>query len=368
MRSHATPTIGESMGRLWQWLPWWVRILIPTVSVLLIVLLPANALISQRFVEITTDNLRTQHTAILAGIGSRFESFFTRHTLYLAGLAVRDDIRACAPLACADTSRSIFEPELASRLRDVDSYYVEIGFIDREGRQTARALRGSGGLPAADGAMLRLEPEAVEQLRTVSFGEAFVFPIQRDTRIPAEEAYQQPAVRIAMPVVLDNEHAGYVTVVLNLDDFFAQQFVPSESHELFMLDSGRCLIASADDSRRADLYLTWNGDPERPCLRSLPTQDWDITVQTHEEVVFSTRMIHGPLSTSGQSWTIVIQQTTADAYGQATALRALLTGAHLAVIVLVTALIIGIDRAIRHVVPAMTSPASSRPGDDSARH
>ena len=49
----ASPTIGEATIRLWNRLPSLARLLIPSIVALLIVLLPANLLISSRFYQIT---------------------------------------------------------------------------------------------------------------------------------------------------------------------------------------------------------------------------------------------------------------------------------------------------------------------------
>src|SRR5258706_16033662 len=96
MTENAHPTLSESLTRLWDNLPSLWKVLVPALGALLIVLLPANLLISSRFYAITTDNLRAQHQAQLADLGSAFDEFFSKHTLYLVTLANSDAIKSCA--------------------------------------------------------------------------------------------------------------------------------------------------------------------------------------------------------------------------------------------------------------------------------
>jgi hypothetical protein len=180
----------------------------------------------------------------------------------------------------------------------------------------------------------------------------YIFPITRDLRLSAVESYQQPVVRLAVPVEVAGERKGYVTTLVGLDDFFAQNFVFSEQHQLLLLDTENCLLASSEEARRAELYKTWSGDSGRTCYKDLPLENWDSTVQRYNDTILSTRVMHGALSNSGQTWTLVIQQPAALAYAQANALRSLLIGAHMITMVLVALLIVGADRATAQLIRA----------------
>ncbi len=345
--SSAHPTVSETASRLWNGLPSLWRALLPTLGALLIVLLPANLLIGSRFYAITTDNLRTQHQALLADIGNAFDDLIGRETAYLASLATSDKIKACAPTNCATESGTLFAPELTARLRDQGVYYTEIGFIDSSGDETARAIRAAGNTVAAPGDMplFHADPAA---LKRAEAGQVYVFPITRDPRISAVEAYQQPILRLATPV----DPQGYFTVVLSLDDFFAQNFVYSDQQQVFLLDTDRCLLASSDETQRAAMYKTWSGAADRTCYADLPLEAWDTAVQHYRDTVLSTRVIHGPLTTSGQTWTLVVQQPAALAYAQANTLQTLLTGAHVVVVLLVAVLVAAADRATTRLLNA----------------
>ncbi len=351
MTAESHPTVAETASRLWNNLPSLWKVLIPALAALLIVLLPANLLISSRFYAITTDNLRADHQARLAEIGTAFDDLINKQTFYLTGLANSEKIKACAPIACANEGRSLFVPELTTQLREPSIYAIEIGFIDPNGQETARAIRGSGNVVVTPGEtpLFRTNPAPLQK---VDAGQPYVFPIQRDTRLSAVEAYQQPVLRMAVPVTVDSDRAGYVTSVLGLDDFFAQHFVYADQRQTFLLDTDRCLVASSDPARRADLYKTWRGDPARTCYADLQLEDWDTTVQRYKDTILSTKVIHGALSTSGQTWTIVVQQPSAEAYGQANTLQTLLMGAHLFTIGLVALLIAGADRATKRLLQA----------------
>jgi hypothetical protein len=345
------PTIAETALRLWSNLPSLWKVLIPAVGVLLVVLLPANLMIGARFYAITTDNLRAQHQAILADIGNALDDFIGKQTSYLVTLANSDAVKACAAQGCTSEAQSLFGAELSAKLREPGTYTTEIGFIDLNGKQTARAIRGSGGTVAApgDSPLSSADPAS---LAHADAGQVYVFPITRDTRLSAVESYQQPVLRLAMPVIVGSERQGYVTTVVGLDDFFTQNFVYSDQYQTFLLDTSKCLLASSDDTRRADLYKTWSGDPGRTCYTDLQLEDWDTTVQSYRDTVLSTRVVHGSLSTSDQTWTIVVQQPTALAYAQANILQMLLIGAHGMTILLVVVLLMAADRATRRLLTA----------------
>lgn len=351
MTAESHPTVAESASRLWNNLPSLWKVLIPALAALLIVLLPANLLISSRFYAITTDNLRADHQARLAEIGTAFDDLLNRQSFYLTGLANSDKIKACAPTACANEGPSLFVTELTAQLRQPDIYAIQIGFIDLNGQETARAMRSSGNTVVSPGEtpLFKTDPAP---LRKVDAGQPYVFPIQRDVRLSAVEAYQQPVLRMAAPVIINGERKGYVTSVLGVDDFFAQNFVYSDQRQTFLLDTNRCLVASSDPARRTDLYKTWRGDPARPCYTDLQLEDWDTTVQSYKDTILSTKVIHGALSTSGQTWTIVVQQPSSEAYGQANTLQTLLMAAHLFTIGLVALLIAGADRATKRLLQA----------------
>src|SRR3954469_12733135 len=100
LRTDTQPTLGESASRLWNSLPLLWKMLLPAVGALLIVLLPANIIISTKFFSITTDNLAGQHQALLAELGNNFDDFIGKHSLYLFGLVNSDPIKACAPNGC----------------------------------------------------------------------------------------------------------------------------------------------------------------------------------------------------------------------------------------------------------------------------
>jgi AAA ATPase domain len=357
---NSQPTVLETASRLWNSLPSLWKVLIPTLGALLIVLLPANLLITSRIYAVTTENLRAQHQALLADIGNAFDELIGRQTLYLATLDSGDKIRACAASGCASESASLFGPELAARLRETGVYYTEIGFIDASGKETARAVRAAGNMVATPGDIQPFSADPAS-LRRAGDGQVYVFPITRDPRNSAVEAYQQPILRLAMP--LGGGSPGYVTIVLNLDDFFAQNFVYSDRQQVFLLDTDRCLLASSDDTQRAAIYKTWSGDPARVCYTGLPLEDWDTAVQRNGDTILSTRVIHGPLATSGQTWTLVVQQPAAIAYADANTLRTLLTGAHLATMVLVGVLIAGADRATTRLLNAARSRTISHARD-----
>jgi hypothetical protein len=360
IKSH--PTLSETLSRLWNNLPSLWKVLIPVLGALLVVLLPANVLISSRFYAITTENLRAQHQALLADLGNAFDEFFSKQTLYLVTLANSDTIKACAASGCTAEAQAVFVPELTARLHEAGVYYVEIGFLDASGKETARAMRGSGGVVVSpgEGALFNADPNA---LRGTAIGQAYVFPISRDTRISAVESYQQPVVRLAVPVSTSGSVQGYVTAVLNLDDFFAQYFVPSDEQQTFLLDTDKCLLATSDDTRRAETYKTWSGDPARTCYADLQLEEWDTTVQRYHDTIISTRVIHGPLTTSGQTWTIVVQEPAARAYGQANTLHTLLTAAHLIATLLVMLFIVGANRATARLLNAARSLSAEHARD-----
>src|SRR5258706_3212855 len=102
------PTLSESATRLWNSLPLLWKMLLPAVGALLIVLLPANLYISQRFFGITTDNLRSQHRAYLADLGNTFDEFINRYSLFLLTLANDDRVKACAANGCTNEAQAIF--------------------------------------------------------------------------------------------------------------------------------------------------------------------------------------------------------------------------------------------------------------------
>jgi hypothetical protein len=338
----ASPTIGEATIRLWNRLPSLAKSLIPSICALLIVLLPANLLISSRFYQITAENLRASHQSLLTQIGSTFDEFLSAQSLYLSSLTNREVIKNCAANGCADASESLFGAELKAHLKDADVYYTEIGFLNAAGLETARAQRGSGGqiLTPGDATMFQADATALAQMQKAS--QVYVFPLSRDTRLSPTETYQQPALRFAAPVFVDNQLVGYVTAVLGLDNLFVQNFVPSDSQQIFLLDAGLCLLASSDDTRRPELYKTWSGAPDRTYYPDFPAQDWDVTVQAYRDSIISTRVIHGPLN---QPWMLVVQQPVDLAYAQARALQTLLTAAHLITVIFVAALLIAADRA-----------------------
>jgi hypothetical protein len=362
MTASTHPTLSETLSRLWNNLPSLWKVLIPVLGALLVVLLPANVLISSRFYAITTENLRAQHQVLLADLGSAFDEFFSQQTLYLLTLANSDAIKACAASGCAAEAQAIFVPELTARLHEPGAYYVEIGFLDASGKETARAMRGSGGVIVSpgEGPPFSADPEA---LRGTGAGQAYVFPISRDTRISAVESYQQPVVRLAVPVNINGSVQGYVSAVLNMDDFFAQYFVPSDDQQTFLLDTDKCLLATSDDTRRAETYKTWGGDPSRTCYADLQLEEWDTTAQRYHDTIISTRVIHGPLTSSGQTWTVVVQEPAARAYGQANTLRTLLTGAHLIATLLVMLFIAGADRATARLLNAAHRLSAERARD-----
>ena len=354
MTTDSHPTLLETTSRLWNNLPSLWKVLIPTLGALLIVLLPANLLISSRFYAITTENLGNQHRALLAEIGNAFDDLISRHTLYLVTLASSEKIMACAPTGCGQDARAVFEPELAAKIREPGAYYTEIGFIDNSGKQTARAVRGTGNTVTSPGDLpqFNADPSALSKADS---GQVYVFPITRDLRLSVVESYQQPVVRLAVPVDVAGDRKGYVTTVIGLDDFFAQNFVFSDQHQLLLLDTENCLLASSEEARRAELYKTWSGDAGRTCYKDLPLENWDSTVQRYNDTILSTRVIHGALSNSGQTWTLVIQQPNTLAYAQANALRSLLLGAHVITMVLVALLIAGADRATARLIRAAQS-------------
>lgn len=349
-----TPTLSETVARLWNRLPSLVQALLPVLTALLIVLVPANFLISSRFYQITTENVGAQHQAVLADIGGQFERYFTARGVYLSDFARRDEIVACAPAGCTDSR--LFAEELAVRLRDPDVYTLEIGFINLNGRETGRALRGSGGIIAAPGdlPLFEVDSPTLARLQALQIGQTYIFPVARDPRISPGEAYQQPMIRFAASVrSADGQISGYVTAAYGMDDFFAQQFVPAEGRVVFLLDTERCLLATSDTARRAETYNTWSGAPNRTCYRDLPIQGWDVSAQRYRDssgdTLFSTRALNTGLITSEQAWTIVVQQNAALVYEQANALQTLLTGAHLLTIIMVVVVIVGADQAAKRL-------------------
>src|SRR5260221_5536462 len=245
------PTLAETASRAWNRLPSRWKVLIPAIGGLLLMLVPATLLIGSRIYAVTTDNLRAQHKAFLTDVGSTFEDFLNRHASYLAGFATSDALEACAKLetGCTEQAQNVFGSELGRKITDPSGYYTEIGFIDNNFKETASAVRGSGNVVTVTNTAptLKIDPEALKALPDV---QVYVFPISRDTRLAANEPYQHPLLRMASPVSSDGKRTGYVTAALNLDDFFAQNFVFSDQQQSSLLDSEGCLLASSDDSRR----------------------------------------------------------------------------------------------------------------------
>ncbi|MEP7289510.1 MAG: cache domain-containing protein [Chloroflexota bacterium] len=359
----ASPTLVETTTRFWNSLPSLWKALLPAVSALLIVLVPANLLIGSRIYAVTTDNLRAQQTAILADLGSTFEEFLNQQSASLISFAASDKVQTCATTGCADQAHDVFGTELQRELQDPNGYYVEIGFIDNSGNEITRAVRGSGNAVNIDKPTFSTDPAALHDLTAINNTQVYVFPISRDPRYAASESYQSPAVRLAAPIIVNGQHQGYATAVLNLDDFFAQNFVFSDQQETFLLDSNGCLLASSDGSRRAEMYRTWSSDPGRTCYTDLQLQNWDTTVQRYHDNVLSTKPLHGILSNSGQTWTLVVQQPAATAYAQANALQALLTVVHLITIVFVAALIIAADRATGRLLRSVQARSEAHARD-----
>lgn len=345
------PTIGESAVRLWTRLPSLYKVLIPALVGLIIVLLPASALINARFFSVTTDNIRAQHQNLLSQIGSAFDDLINTQTVYLATLANSDTIKNCATSGCQSAAQEIFGKELTDKLHEPNTYYIEIGFITPDGKQTARAIRGNGGIVAVpgDSPLFSTDPAPLSHAEA---NQAYVFPIMRDTRLAVSEAYQAPTLRLAVPVINGSDRVGYISSVLKLDDFFAQNFAASDQYQVLLLDTQKCLLATSDDTRRAELYKTWSGDLTRTCYTDLTLPDWDVSAQQEHDTVLSTRVIHGALTNSNQTWTLVVQQPMASAYAQASTLQTLLTLAHLITIFFVAALIIFADRATRRFMQA----------------
>jgi hypothetical protein len=342
------PTVGESFVRLWEQVPSLGKALILALGALLTVLVPANALISTQLFTITTDNLRVQHQKLLAEVSDQIESLITAQAQVLLTLVGDPRVQACAPTGCRAEAEAVFEAALRDRLNAPGAYFTEISFLDLKGGQTARALRGIGGAVEVPGDLPPYSAHAAS-LQTAGAGQVYVFAIARDARITLADAYQMPVLRFAMPVFVNNERQGYVSTVINLDDFFAQGFVFSEQYEVLLLDAGACLVASSDDTRRAELYHTWAMTPDRTCYTHLPLQEWDVTAQPAGEDVFSTKVLHGPLTTSGQRWTLLIRQPLAAAYAQANMLQALLTAAHVITGIMVAAFIFVGDRATQRL-------------------
>lgn len=346
----AHPTVLEAATRMWNGLPSLWKALIPAIGALLIVLVPASIFISARIYAVTTDNLRAQHDTILTDISTNFEDLLNTQTSYLADYANSDVVKACAPTGCNVQARDVFGAELTRKIQDPSAYYTEIGFIDNNGTETARVVRGTGSVVNVANTPVSFK---VSALMALTAGQVYVFPISRDTRIAASESYQYPLLRMATPVFVNEQRQGFVTAAINLDDFFSQNFVFSDQHQTFLLDGEGCLLASSDDAQRPELYKTWAGDPSRTCYKDLQLQDWDTAVQHYQATVLSTRPLHGVLSNSGQTWTIVVQQPESLAYTQANTLDALLRAAYLTTMVVVGALIVAADRASARLLKAV---------------
>jgi hypothetical protein len=345
---HTHPTVGETVARLWEGLPSLWKALISAIGALLIVLVPANAFISTQFFNISRDNVRTQHQKQLAEISDQIDQVINVQTQYLTDLASLPALQACAPTGCTEAAKDVFGTELANATTTLNVQYTELGFLDLSGRETARAIRGVGGAVNVPGdeTLYTADASALAQLNA---GEVYIFAITRDNRIAANDSYQMPILRMALPVTINSERVGYVTSVINLDDFFAQTFVYSDQYEVMLLDASECLDASSDDTRRGELYKTWTSDPTRICYNNLPLQDWDVTAQRSGDDVLSSKVIHGALTPSGQTWTLLLKQPTATAYAQANLLQVLLIAAHVTTAVVVTALIFLGDRATKRL-------------------
>ncbi len=351
MSTESHPTVVETLSRLWNNLPSLWKAIVPALGALLIVLLPANVLISSRLYSTTTDNLSAQHQNLLSDVGNAFDEFFNQNNAYLTGFASSDAVKVCASSACASASQDVFGTELNRKMHEPGNMLTELGFINLSGQETARATRGSGGIVAipGDGPLFKTDPDSLNRLDP---GQLYVFPVSRDSRIPAVDAYQQPVVRFVVPVLVNDQRIGFVTAVANLDDFFAQNFVYSKTYNTLLLDTNQCLLASSDDTQRPALYKTWTNTPDRTCYPDLQLEAWDTTIQQYHNTILSTRVLHGVLSNSGQTWTIIVQQPTAEAYAQTNTLEALLSLAHLATVGLVILLLVAADRATYQLVQA----------------
>jgi hypothetical protein len=347
--SSTHPTVGEALARVWEGLPSLSKALVTAISALLIVLVPANLFITAQFFAISTETLRAQHQKHLSELSDSFDQLIAAQSQALRELAASSAVQACSATGCQADAEAVFGATLRTKIGTSALYYTELGWIGLDGQQGARAVRGIGGsVETSGGAPLVTADEAT--LATLNADEPFVFPITRDARITSNDAYQMPALRMAMPVTNAATRHGYLTSVLNLDDFFAQQFVYSSDYELLLLDRAACVVASSDDTRRSELAKTWAGDPNRTCYTDLPLQEWDVTTQRLDGQVFSSKVMHGALTPSGQAWTLLIRQPYAVAYAQANTLQALLTAAHVLTGLVVAALMILGDRATKRLM------------------
>jgi GTPase SAR1 family protein len=338
------PTLTETAVRLWGRLPTLWRTLLPALTAVILALLPATLIITSRFYTITRDNLQADHRATLAEIGGAFDRLINAQTFALVTLANSDAVRACATSDCTD----VFRDELAALISNPDTYYVELGFINVGGVQTARASRGIGGMiQTSTGELFSADPD---QLFNTQPGQAYIFSVSRDERLSPDDPYQQPVIRFAVPVTAGGERVGYVTSVIGVDDFFTLNFVPTENRTLYLLDTDQCLLATSNDTQRSELYKTWTRAADQVCRNDLPLQEWDVFVQESGSSIISTRVIHGALSTSGQTWTIVVEEPAALAYEQVNAMNTLVIGANAVTLSIVTALIFAGDRATRRLM------------------
>ncbi|HVO42887.1 MAG TPA: ATP-binding protein, partial [Aggregatilineales bacterium] len=346
MTEAAHPTVTESAARLWGRFPPLLRTLIPALGALLLVTIPAGTLISSRFYAFTDDTLRADHERLLGLVGSAFDELIASSTIFLDDLAASDAVKACAANGCKDSASAVFGPELTAKGRSAS--YIELGFIDLTGHETGRLLLGAGGTidSPGDASLFRTDPTA---LLNAAAGQPYIFPIARDFRLSPTEPYQEPVLRAVVPVYASGVRQGYVTAVILLDNFFNQEFAATGDQDIFLLDTDHCLVATSDSARRTEVYKTWNDAPDKTCYRDLELQDWDVTLQRYHDMTLSTRVIHGALSSSGQTWTIVVQQPTSAAYAQASALRALLVGTYAITVLVVALVIVGSDRAAKQL-------------------
>jgi hypothetical protein len=345
---HSYPTVGEAVARLWERLPSFWKALISAIGALFIVLVPANAFISTQFFNISRDNVRAQHQTILTEVSDQIDQVINMQTQNLITLANSPEVQACAATGCTEAAKDVFGAQLSSVSPTLNVQYTELGFLDLAGRETARAIRGIGGTVNVPGAETLYTADS-KMLARLQPNEVYIFAITRDNRIAVNDSYQMPILRMALPVTVNDQRVGYVTSVLNLDDFFAQTFVYSDQYELLLLDAAQCPVASSDDTRRSELYRTWASDPTRVCYDNLSLQDWDVTAQQNGDDILSSRVMHGALTPSGQTWTLLLNQPAATAYAQANLLQALLALAHITTAVVVTVLIFLGDRATKRL-------------------
>lgn len=339
----AHPSSRETAGRLWTRLPPIWKTLIPALAALLLVLLPANLYINSRFRDSLLNLIRARHNTVLTEAGGAIEALLRTQLTALSTLATDPSLTACAESGCtSEEAQTFFLSAIRARPFTADNELIELGLLTPDGDQKAYAARALNGQysTGADGSFT-LDPRLLEQAEG---SDGYVMALARDTRISPTESYQQPALRLILPIRRDDQQLGYLSSLIGMDSFLTRTLVYSTDYDLTLLDTYDCPIAGSVIPRET-LYRTWRGDPTRTCESGAAVQVWDVVTQVYDGQLTSTRVLPGALVASGQIWTLVITQPVETAFAEADQLARVLAGAHLLVAVVMVGLLLGADQA-----------------------